>query len=170
MIVISNTSPLTNLAAIGHFDLLHRLYAKIHIPEAVWDELNEGGVHWPGRDDVAVSNWVERHTVQNQALVTALQYNLDRGESESIALALELGADLVLLDEREGRHTAQRMGLRVIGVVGVILEGKATGALDEVRPFLDDLRQVAGFYLSEAVYRHALGLAGEDSDFISGNS
>jgi uncharacterized protein len=85
-----------------------------------------------------------------------------RGEAESIALALELQAGLILLDEREGRHLAQRLGLRVIGVVGVLLDGKSRGALDAVRPLLDDLRQIAGFYLGEAVYTRALRLAGED--------
>lgn len=162
MIVVSNTSPLTNLAAIGHFDLLHALYGEIHIPQAVWAELNAGGKHWPGRDEVAGSGWVQQHSVLNMALVSVLQSDLDRGEAESIALALELQAGLVLLDEREGRHLAQRLGLRVIGVVGVLLDGKSRGALDAVRPLLDDLRQIAGFYLGEAVYTRALRLASED--------
>lgn len=161
MIVVSNTSPLTNLAAIARFDLLHQLYEKIHIADAVWDELNAEGHHWPGRDEVADADWIKRDSVQDEALVTALRIDLDRGEAESIALALELEADLVLLDEREGRHTAQRMGLRVVGVVGLLLEGKARGHVDAVRPLLDDLRQIAGFYLSKSVYRHALHLAGE---------
>jgi hypothetical protein len=52
MIVVSNTSPLTNLAAIGQVDLLRQLYARVHIAESVWDELNAGGVRWPGSDAV----------------------------------------------------------------------------------------------------------------------
>ena len=108
MIVVSNASPLTNLAAIGQFDLLCRLYAGLHIPAGVWDELNAGDRRWPGCDEVAEADWIESHIVQNQALVTALRRDLDRGEAESIALAVELGADLVLMDEREGRHAAQR--------------------------------------------------------------
>ena len=99
MIVVSDTSPLTNLAAIGQFDLLRRLYARLHIAQGVWDELNAGGGRWPGYDQVTAADWVERHTVQNRALVTALQRDLDRGEAETIVLALELGADLTLLDE-----------------------------------------------------------------------
>jgi predicted nucleic acid-binding protein len=162
MIIVSNTSPLTNLAAIGQFDLLRRLYGGLHIPDGVWDELNARGQRWPGRDEVATADWIERHAVQNQTLVTALRRDLDRGEAESIALALELGADLILMDEREGRHAAQRMGLRVLGVVGVLLEAKAHSALDTVRPHLDALRQTAGFYLSESLHRHALELAGEN--------
>ena len=164
MIVVSNTSPLTNLAAIGQFGLLHRLYARLHIAQGVWDELNAGGQRWPGRDEVAAADWIEQHAVQNQALVTALQRDLDQGEAESIALALELDADLVLLDEKEGRRAAKRLGLRVVGVVGVLLEAKANGSVDIVRPRLDGLRQTAGFYLSESLYRHALALAGESDE------
>jgi predicted nucleic acid-binding protein len=161
MIVVSNTSPLTNLAAIGQFDLLRRLYASVCIPDGVWDELNASGKLCPGRDQVAAADWIERHAVQNQALVTALQRDLDRGEAESIALALELDADLVLMDEREGRHAAQRLGLRVVGVVGILIEAKAQKAIDSVRPQLDNLRQAAGFYLSESLYHHALVLSDE---------
>jgi predicted nucleic acid-binding protein len=95
MIVVSNTSPLTNLAAIGQFDLLRLLYSELHIAYGVWDELNAGGKRWPGCDEVAAAGWIQRHAVQNQALVTALRRDLDRGEAESIALALELGADLI---------------------------------------------------------------------------
>ncbi len=43
MIIVSNTSPLTNLASIGQLDLLRRLYSRINIPDGVWDELNEAG-------------------------------------------------------------------------------------------------------------------------------
>ena len=161
MIVVSNTSPLTNLAAIGQFDLLHQLYSDVHIAESVWEELNAGGQSWPGRDQVAAADWVRRRTVRDRALVTALQRDLDRGESESIALALELNANLILLDEREGRRAAQRQGLRVIGVLGVLLEAKTKGLLPKIRPHLDALRQTAGFYLSDTVYDHALNLAKE---------
>lgn len=162
MIVVSNTSPLTNLAAIGQFGLLQSLYAELHIAHAVWDELNAGGKRWPGGDEVAKADWIEQHPAQNQALVTALRRDLDRGEAETITLALELDADLVLLDEKEGRHAAQRLGLRVVGTVGVLLEAKASGNVDTVGPHLDALRQTAGFYLSRSLYQHALVLAGEN--------
>jgi predicted nucleic acid-binding protein len=161
MTVVSNTSPLTNLAAIGRFDLLQDLYHQLHIARGVWDELNAEGKHWPGRDEVAEANWIEQHPVQNEALVTALRRDLDRGEAETIALALELGADLVLLDEKEGRHAAGRFGLRVVGVVGILLEAKAKGMIETVRPHLDALRQTAGFYLSASLYQYTLTLAGE---------
>jgi predicted nucleic acid-binding protein len=161
MIVVSNTSPLTNLAAIGLFDLLQYLYAEIHIADGVWNELNAQGKRWPGADNVATATWVRRHSVRNIALVKALQRDLDQGEAESIVLALELNATLLLLDEKEGRHIAERLGLRVLGVVGVLLEAKTKGAINHIRPYLDALRQTAGFLLSDSVYELALALANE---------
>lgn len=163
MIVVSNTSPLTNLAAIGRFHLLRDLYGHLYIPQAVWDELNASGHVWPGREEVAGADWITRREVRDATAVAILCQHLDAGEAETIVLALELRADLVLLDEREGRHTAQRLGLHVVGVVGVLLEAKARGLVDKVQPLLDELRYEAGFYLSDAVYRIALKLAGEGS-------
>lgn len=77
MIVVSNTSPLTNLAAIGQFHLLHVLYDDVHIAQGVWEELNAGGQPWPGSAEVAGANWIHRRAVQNQSLVLALQRDLD---------------------------------------------------------------------------------------------
>ncbi len=161
MIIVSNTSPLTNLAAIGQFTLLHQLYGQLHIAEGVWGELNAGGKSWPGRDEVAAASWIERHKVANHPLVQTLRRDLDRGEAETIALAVELNADLTLLDEREGRHAAQHLGLRTVGVVGILLEAKQHGHVKTLRPLLNMLRSAAGFYLSEHLYTHALMLAGE---------
>ena len=161
MIVVSDTSPLTNLAAIKQFNLLSRLYEEVHISTGVWDELNEGGSRWPGSEEVASAGWILRHDVQNEALVISLMRDLDRGEAESIALSLELKADLILLDEKEGRRAAQRLGLRTLGVVGLLLEAKALSEIEHIRPHSDALRQAAGFYLSESLYQATLDAAGE---------
>lgn len=161
MIVVSNTSPLTNLAAIGLFHLFYELYGRIHIPDGVWNELNAYNKSWPGSKEVASAPWVEKQTPKNQQIVTALQRDLDRGEAEAIALALELGADLVLLDERDGRRVAQRFGLRVVGVLGILIEAKSKGLVVTIKPHLDDLRQQAGFYIHETIYQYVLTLAGE---------
>jgi predicted nucleic acid-binding protein len=101
------------------------------------------------------AGWVKRHTVTHQPLVTTLERDLDVGEAESIALALELKANLILLDEKEARHAAQRLGLKVMGVIGVLIFAHAQKEIKHVRPYLDSLRQEAGFYLSEELY-HAI--------------
>lgn len=160
-VVISNTSPLTNLAAISHFDLLQQLYGGLLIADAVWEELNAHGRAWPGRNEVAGAGWITRRTVQNRTLVTALRERLDSGEAETIALAMECPPIFLLMDEREGRHTAQRFGLKTVGVVGVLIEAKTRGLIVEVGPLLERLRQDAGFFLSDRVIHEARTFCGE---------
>lgn len=161
MIVVSNTSPLTNLAAIGHFELLQNLFGEIHIAEGVWQELNSGGVPHPGSREADAAGWILRHSVDNQPLVRALRRDLDTGEAETITLAIELEAALVLIDEREGRHAAIRLGLQPMGVLGILLMSKERGHVVDIRPLLDTLRQEAGFYVSDQLYRSVLTAAGE---------
>lgn len=161
LIVVSNTSPLTSLAAIGQFDLLRDLFGRVNIPEAVVDELSYGGVAWPGLTEVQAASWIEVHTVSGRQPVDALRLDLDRGEAETIVLGLEFGADLVLLDELAGRHAAQHLGLKVMGVAGLLLRAKALGKVKTIRPLVDRLREQAGFYLSQSVYEQILTRAGE---------
>lgn len=161
MIVVSNTSPLTNLAAIGQFSLLHDLFGHLHVPTAVVEELAAGGKAWPGSAEVASATWITTHPIHNQTVVDVLRLDLDWGEAEALALAIQLKADLVLLVEQTARYAAQYLNLRVMGVVGLLVRAKTIGLLPRIHPQLDALREQAGFYLSEAVYREALRLANE---------
>ena len=159
--VVSDTSPLTSLAATGDLELLRRLFGRIVIPAMVWDELNAGGTSWSGREDVARSESILRRTPRNLALFTALRRDLDAGEAASIALALELSADLILMDERDGRHQARRQGLTPMGVVGVLLLAKRRRMIPLVRPRLDALREQAHFWLAQDLFDRVLAEAGE---------
>jgi uncharacterized protein len=161
-LVVSNTSPLTNLAAIGQFHLLESVFGRILIAEAVWQELYAGGQVWPGASEVAASAWIERESPTNRDLVQALRLDLDAGEAESIALALQRKAELILLDERDGRHRAQRLGLKPLGVLGVLLLAKRRRLLAQVEPSLTALRERAGFYLSDDLHMRVLQAASED--------
>ena len=84
------------LAATGQSELLRQLYAALAIADGVRAELNAFGSVSPGHDEVATAGWVERRSVVNTPLVETLRRDLDRGEAETIALALELKADLDL--------------------------------------------------------------------------
>ena len=162
MRVVSNTSPLTSLAAIGRFDLLRQLFGELHIAEDVRAELNAGSRAHPGSREVEKGSWSHlHHHVDAGPLVRTLRRDLDRGEAETLALAVELEADLVLLDEREGRRAATRLGLDPLGGLGILLESKERGHLEEILPHLDALRQRAGFYLGQALYRQVLKFASE---------
>ena len=139
MIVVSDTSILINLAWLGELDLLQKLYGEIRIPPAVWHEVVEKGSGKPGAKEIETAAWITVEGVSNQEFVKALRQDLDPGESEAIALALERQAGLLLMDERLGRATAQYFGLKYIGLVGVLTVAKKKQLIPEVRSRLDKL-------------------------------
>jgi predicted nucleic acid-binding protein len=115
----------------------------------------------PGADAFQAFDWITIQTVGDSVLLRALDGELDRGEAEAIALAVDLRADLLLVDERLARKVALRMGLSVVGVLGVLLEAKSKGLLPEVRPVLSDLLTRAGFRIGPEPYALVLRTAGE---------
>ena len=161
MIVVCDASVLINLARIGELELLRQLYRKLLVAEAVWREVVIEGRGQPGAEAVRSAPWIEAKEVANEHLVRALRQELDAGEAEAIALALEMRAALLLMDERLGRETAQHLGLRYAGLIGVLVAAKSGGLIDAVKPRLDVLREVAGFRVSEALYQRVLKDAGE---------
>ena len=161
MKVVCNASPLINLARIGQLALLPRLFGRLLLPQAVWQEVVEDGRGQPGAEEIRRAVWIERATVSNQPLVHSLRQDLDAGEAEAIALAIEIQADWLLMDERLGRETAQHFGLRYVGLVGILSAAKQRGDLKALRPLLDRLRDVAGFRVSSALYEQVLRDAGE---------
>jgi len=160
VIVVSDASPIIGLSAIGLLDLLQDLYQSVLVPEAVYREVTKiSGL--PGAKEIEAAQWIRRHALPANSLVTALTTKLDLGESEAIALALEQKADLLLMDERQGRYIARRMGLEVIGVLGALVEAKHRNHLAKLKPALDELASTAGFRVSGALYQKALTIAGE---------
>lgn len=161
MNVISNASPLIALVRIGQLDLLRQLYSAIIIPEAVWHEVVVEGADQPGAEAVSSASWIVRRTVTNRPLVHGLQQELDAGEAEAIALSVEIGDALLLMDERLGRDTARHFGIRYTGVIGILIEAKHKRLVQAIQPHLDALRDLAGFRVSEALYRRVLQDEGE---------
>jgi predicted nucleic acid-binding protein len=163
VIIISNTSPIINLAAISQLELLNKLYGKIIIPQAVHHEITVKGAGQAGSAEIEKLKWIEVKSTSNQNLVQALKMELDDGESEAIALAVELNATLLLIDERRGRAVANRFGVRHIGILAMFIEAKQKGLIKVVKPLLDDLMSKAGFWLSQKLYDRVLKEAAEQS-------
>lgn len=161
MSIVSNASPLINLARIGHLDLLPRLYGELVIPEAVWREVVLEGTGQPGAEEIKAASWIRVRSATNRELVQALQQELDAGEAEAIALALQVKAEFLLMDEHLGRDTALHMGVRSVGLIGVLLEAKRKGLVTHIRPLLETLRDVAGFWISEVLFQRVLQDEGE---------
>jgi predicted nucleic acid-binding protein len=163
MPVVSNTSPISNLAIIGRLDLLRSQFGEILIPGAVQQELAQLHHVVPLRTILQAldDGWIIVRPAQDDRIVQLLLTSLHQGEAEAIALALEWSADAVLLDEREGRAVATSAGLRVTGVLGVLLRAKSDGQIDAVKPELEALRHAARFFVSPNLERQFLQIAGE---------
>ena len=161
MLVVSNTSPLINLAMIGELDLLRKLYEVVYIPQAVFDEIVIKGEGQIGAEDIKNSEWIKVLPVQNRLLVKSLFLQLDIGESEAIVLAIEHSANLVLLDEKRGRNIASEFNLRPFGLLGVLVQAKKLGLILEIKPLIDKLRHVAGFWIDNKLYQAVLNSVNE---------
>lgn len=161
---VSNSSPLIHLAASGNFALLHEFYEEVWIPPAVWREVVEEGRQRPGAAEVrdaAEQGWTRVVSLHDDLLVKSLRRELDEGEAEAIALAVQERPDIVLLDETEARQAAQVYGLMKTGVVGLLIRARLHGKVAALRDELDRLRDEAGFWIDDSLYHAALEAAGE---------
>ena len=163
MIVISDTSVITNLVAIHHLCLLQQFYDLILIPEAVYRELADIDPPVPGPVEVQTLDWLEVLSLRDRTIADQLQnqFQLDPGESEAIALALEINADLLLIDERRGRAEATRLGLRLTGLLGMLVEAKQRSLIPSIKPLMDALIDTSEFRVSQPLYEQILQMVDE---------
>ena len=162
--VISDSSVLIHLAAIGRLELLRVFYGRIVIPPAVWEEVVEQGRERAGAAEVEQgkhAGWIGIQSASNQPLLRLLEHELDQGEAHVIALAVEQPEALVLLDESDARQIAAVYNLRKTGAVGVLIRAKREGKIESLRTELDRLRGQGGFWIEEGLYRQALQSVGE---------
>jgi uncharacterized protein len=157
MTVVSDTTALSNLLHIGKLTLLKDLFGQVLVPKAVLYEL------------AAVAGFSKQVTqadyiieVQCEYILNPLQHNegLDVGEKEAISYAVDNAADLLIIDELNGRKVAVELGLQIIGTIGILVAAKRKKLIETIKQYLDDLRN-NGFWISEKIYVEALKLANE---------
>lgn len=158
MIVISDTSPITNLIQIGKLDILKELFSEIIIPQEVYSEL----VELDFQENILYSvDWIQTKQISDQKLVNNLVRDLDRGEAESIVLAIELRADVLLIDEKKGRKIAKEYGVEITGLLGVLKNAKSKGLIEKLEPVLQELILRTGFRIHPKLYEQILKSVGE---------
>jgi uncharacterized protein len=158
MLVVSDTSCITNLMQINQLGLLSKLYTTIIITPIVKQELQV--FHSLTENNFSLLN-LQIQSPKNTAAVANLMKDLDAGESESIILAEELHADFLLVDERQATKIATERGLTTIGILGILLLAKQRNHINFVKPLLDDLKSKTTFRFSNALYIQLLQLANE---------
>ena len=156
--VISNTSPLFYLHAVGQLDLLRELFGQIVIPPAVVAELAAGAARGHEVPDPPNLPWIEiRAPSETMGMEDE---DLGAGETEAIALGLEIPDSLLLLDDFSARQLALWKALRVTGTLGVLVQAKNEGHLAAVAPVVRALATTS-MRMSDELVQLILAEAGE---------
>jgi hypothetical protein len=159
-VVVSNTTPIITLLGVGQFDLLHRLYGQIIVPETVYLEI-EAGKSKAFYADLRQFDWISIQQVRDTAKMAALSSRMDAGEAAALVLAEEVKADLVLLDEKVARKYALDNGLPHVGSFGILLKAKDLGLISHIKPYLEHA-QKNGIRMSQHLIQQILTEAKEN--------
>jgi predicted nucleic acid-binding protein len=149
-IAVTDSSSLIILYQIGRLELLRSLFRAVIAPPAVTREIAPSLGALPA--------WIRERRCP---AIPNVVMSLHAGEREAIALALHVSADVIILDDLDGRRRAAQLGLTVIGSAGILLQARRRGLIDVVRPELDAMI-ANGFYVSRQLYREVLAAAGEE--------
>jgi predicted nucleic acid-binding protein len=159
-VVVSDTSPIRALVYLELTGLLQQFYGEVLIPPGVANELADSDSALP-RLDVNSVPGLRVQAPSDAVRVRELEELLDHGESEAIALALEVHADALIVDERAARSVAVGLGLKPVGVLAMLVRAKEEGLVDAVKPLTDRLRLGIDFRISTSLYSEIMRLAGE---------
>src|ERR1039458_8351920 len=129
-VIVSDSSPIRYLVLIGEVDILQKLYGRILIPEAVRSELQQAAT------PEVVNSWISSAPdwleviPSSPGAAPAVSSALGEGERQAIVLALDVGADLMLMDDKAGAREARRLGLSVTGTLGILVRAGESGIGD----------------------------------------
>ena len=108
-----------------------------------------------------MADWIQRRSVEDQDYVRFLSTELDAGEAETIVLARQEQADVILIDEKEARRAARRLGMHVLGTVGLLIWARRQGLISSLSMQLEALQEEGGFRLSQELCAEALRQVGK---------
>jgi hypothetical protein len=155
---ISNAGPLIVLYKSSLLDILKELYGNIIVPNAVYDEIKRKE---EGRQLFQENNWINVQKVKNKQTIAVLKSFVDIGETEAIALSLELKKPL-LIDDKKGREIAKSMNVSVQGSLGILAKAKKEGVIKSVKDAIAKIL-AAGYYLDRQLKNEVLRYVEETS-------
>jgi uncharacterized protein len=161
VIVVADTSVLINLCRVGQGGLLTSLFLDVIIPSAVAAEFVSLTLSAPRFAGLHLPVGIREQSPVKMLPAVQAATGLDAGEAAALSLAVEIRADAILIDERRGHEIALQLGLRTIGLLGILLRAKAVGILPQIAPVLAVLERDAGFWISGKLRGEVLKLAGE---------
>jgi predicted nucleic acid-binding protein len=155
--IVADSSPLITLAKIAQLEILPQLYRLILITPEVYGEVAVTGAGLAGAAEIAAVEWIQVHSLKDTARLAGAQQELGLGigEVSAILLAIELGADAIVMDDRDGRKAAWKMGVDTIGCVGVLEEAFRLKLIPDLRAVYRQLF-VAGAFVSRRILEQSL--------------
>lgn len=157
---VVDTSPLIFLAKLDRLDLLTMGADMVWVPQAVLDEVRAKPDEATQAIEQVSQRWLSVHRVSNREAVEMLLANLDLGEAEAIVLAKEVKADKVVMDDLDARRYARRVGLDLIGTMGLLLAAHLRGEIPSIREEIERLQEL-GFRVAQPLVEAILREAGE---------
>jgi uncharacterized protein len=161
MIVVADTSVILNLCRVQQERLLQQLFQRVLIPSQVADEFARLSKVRQRFSGLALPDWIEILPAPQTFPPEVVQAHLDLGESAAIALCLNQKADALLIDESLGREVAAKLGVRTIGILGILIEARRRKFIPDVKTILERLESEAGFWIAPSLRTRVLQLAGE---------
>jgi predicted nucleic acid-binding protein len=155
LLIVSDTSPISGLLILDKLELLEKLYGEVYIPQSVNLELLKIQSKNKEINEFLNSPWVKVISITNIESYQRLRITLDEGESEAITLAIELNADVLLIDELKGRKEALKSGLNIVGLLGILVEAKTRELIPNLRTLLDTLIR-NNFWIKPELYKAVL--------------
>ena len=167
--VVSNSSPIIFLSAIDKLSLLNEMFSKVYIPTGVYREIVIDALpDQIGRFQLkkaVSSNKIQIYDVQDKTAIKRVAKENDKlhaGEVEVIVAAEELSINVVLLDDKDARTTAETHTLKPSGTLGLLIRAKQRGKIDQVKKYLDLLIEQHKFRCSTNLYKETLSKAQEE--------
>jgi predicted nucleic acid-binding protein len=161
MIVVADTSVILNLCRVQHEHLLQQLFKRVLIPAEVAGEFARLTKIQKRFSGLVLPNWIEILPAPKLFPTEVIEAQLDIGESAAIALCLNQKADVLLIDEKVGREVATRLGVRTVGILGILVEARDQKLISSMKVLLDRLESEANFWISSDLRLRVLQLAGE---------
>ena len=161
MIVVADTSVILNLCCVQHEHLLQGLFKRVLIPTQVADEFGRLTKIQKRFSGLILPGWMEVLTAPSSFPAEVIHAQLDIGESAAIALCLNQKADALLIDELSGRKVAAKLGVRTVGIAGILVDARSEKLISSAKVLLDRLESEANFWISSDLRRQVLRLAGE---------
>lgn len=163
MVVVSDTTAISNLLKLGKLYYIQNVFGQIVIPVQVYEELLQLAHSGYKIDAFTEAAWISVSSVEENTLFNQLSKKLDKGETAAIVLAHQNNANFLIMDEKKGRIEAENLGIKTIGLLGILIQCRRLNVCNSLKQEMDTLREKAGFWINESLYKQVISL--EEQEF-----